>query len=618
MKIGITGANSAVGRALLGRATDKNGGYEFVACVRSDTAAQSLPKLPHITPHIVDYTNADNLADALVGCAVIIHLAGVLIEKKASPYETANVSATRATLKAAERVSAKHFIFISALGADPKSSNRYLRSKGLAEDLLSEGELSSSIIRTPILLGPGTAGTQALLKASAQATTRLLGGGHHRLQPLDVNDLAAAILKLCDQSPPGHSLYELGGPETLTYSALVQRTAELSGHTPAIRGFPIALAKTGASISRAIRGHGMSGDMIDVITADEHISANADKELSITLTPLDQTLMRNSGARATDSTTPQEQREGRRTIGSILFALVALLCFGYLYLRLDSAAAREGLGLMAYMGAVFANVNWAAWLALMAGYSALYFLIDTLVVWRVINWFVAEVTYKDILPIRASAYIISLFNEQVGKGAMAVYLNRRDQVPGWEVGSAMLFIMFCEYFYLLFWATLGYAIARTALPDAFALIPVLATASAIFLVLWVLYFRGIIFPASKLKDGRPLHAFRLAQPKHYLGFLLMRSPAILAAVVVYTAALSLFGVTASYAALLGYLPVIFFAAAIPTPMRAAAITAWIILFPGNEGQMAAFGFVQHNFFILFNAAIGLLFLRRAQRELLSR
>jgi hypothetical protein len=33
--------------------------------------------------------------------------------------------------------------------------------------------------------------------------------------------------------------------------------------------------------------------------------------------------------------------------------------------------------------------------------------------------------------------------------------------------------------------------------------------------------------------------------------------------------------------------------------------------------MTAFGLVQHNFFIFFNAAIGLLFLRRANRELLG-
>ena len=51
------------------------------------------------------------------------------------------------------------------------------------------------------------------------------------------------------------------------------------------------------------------------------------------------------------------------------------------------------------------------------------------------------------------AYIISLFSEQIGKGAMAYYLNRRDNVPGWEVASVMLFIMFGEVFYLLVWAT---------------------------------------------------------------------------------------------------------------------------------------------------------------------
>ena len=67
--------------------------------------------------------------------------------------------------------------------------------------------------------------------------------------------------------------------------------------------------------------------------------------------------------------------------------------------------------------------------------------------------------------------------------------------------------------------------------------------------------------------------------------------------------------------MLGYLPVIFFGAATPGPMRSVAIVLWVTLFPENEGEMTAFGFVQHNFFIFFNAAIGLLFVRRANREL---
>ena len=43
----------------------------------------------------------------------------------------------------------------------------------------------------------------------------------------------------------------------------------------------------------------------------------------------------------------------------------------------------------------------------------------------------------------------------------------------------------------------------------------------------------------------------------------------------------------------------------------------VLLFPDRPGEMTAFGFVQHNFFVLFNAATGLLFLRRATRELFA-
>ena len=306
---------------------------------------------------------------------------------------------------------------------------------------------------------------------------------------------------------------------------------------------------------------------------------------------------------------------GRSRAGRAALLALGAACFAYLYFRLSGAAAREGLSLADYMARVFANVEWGSWMALMVAYSGFYFCIDTLVITRALNWFITPVRYRDILPIRASAYIISIFNEQIGKGAMAYYLHRRDKVPGWEVGSVMLFVMFCETFYLLFWATVGYLASGPELPPAFGLVPWIAAGAAPVFALWVLFFRGAIRVGGQLRERRIFHAFRHAGLKHYAMFLLLRSPALLAAVFVYTTALRLFGVDASLLSLLGYLPVIFFAAAVPTPMRAAAITSWVILFPENEGQMAAFGFVQHNFFILFNALIGAAFWRRAQREL---
>ena len=302
-------------------------------------------------------------------------------------------------------------------------------------------------------------------------------------------------------------------------------------------------------------------------------------------------------------------------LGRLIFLGLTALCFFYLYTRLNGAAAREGLDLLAYMSQVFAAVDWVPWLGLMVCYSLFYFAIDTLVVTKALNWFISDIKYKDIAPVRASAYIISIFNEQIGKGAMALYLNKRHAIPSWEVGSVMIFIMFCEVFYLLVWATIGYSVGGDALPPEFALIPYIASGAALFLVLWIAYFRGLILPSNSFRDRRLFHAFRQAKPSHYFGFFLLRSPALIAAIVVYTIALNLFGVEVSLMTLLPLLPVIFFAAALPTPMRAGAITFWVFLFPENEGQLAAFGFVQHNFFILFNAAIGLLFWRRAQKDL---
>lgn len=317
-----------------------------------------------------------------------------------------------------------------------------------------------------------------------------------------------------------------------------------------------------------------------------------------------------------DAPAPAEAGPHRPSLAArVLPWAITLACFAFLWTRIDGAARRQGSSAMPFLMSVFEKVDWWSWLALMVPYSALFFLVDSVVVWRVVNWFNARVPLRDILPVRASTYILSILNEQVGKGVMAYYLNRRDGVPGWEVGSSMLFIMFCEFYYLLAWALVGAALRWEALPEAFRMLPWVGLGAAAFFVVWILYFRGAIAPGSKLRGRDLLRSFRLAKPWHYLGVILLRSPALLAAMVVYTLALRLFGVEASFAQMLGVLPLVFFGAATPGPMRAVAISMWVLLFPDHPAEMAAFGLVMHNFFIFFNAAIGLLFLRRAQREL---
>jgi hypothetical protein len=299
----------------------------------------------------------------------------------------------------------------------------------------------------------------------------------------------------------------------------------------------------------------------------------------------------------------------------LLPLLITVACFAYLYNRLNHAAAAEGTRLLPYLAKSFENVNWYYWLALVIPYCFLYLIFDSLVVWKVINWFNAKIGYGDILPIRASAYILSLVNEQVSKGAIALYLNRRDGVPGWEVGSSMLLVMFCEFYSLILWATVGVMLRWDSFPAAFHSIPWIALGAAVFFVLFQLFFSGKIGPGIALRDRPIFRAFRLAKVWQYAVVIALRAPPVLAGVVVYTLALRLFGGSVGFGEMLGYLPVIFFGAAMPGPMHSVAILFWVLLFPDKPGQMTAFGFVMHNFFIFFNAAVGLLFLRRATRDL---
>ena len=274
--------------------------------------------------------------------------------------------------------------------------------------------------------------------------------------------------------------------------------------------------------------------------------------------------------------------------------------------------------MVAYLYDAFEAVDWTRWVLLMLVYSCFYLLVDTAVLWRVVNWFNARVRYRELLPVRASAYILSILNEQVGKGAIALYLNRKSGVPAWEIGSSMLFIMVCELFYLMFWATVGLVLFGSKLPPELAVFRAVPWVAAVAFALggagiWA--FRSPRFAEAAWRNRPVLRAFREARPWQYAAVMLLRSPSLLAAVAVYAAAANLFGVRIGFFEMLSYLPLVIFGTLVPGPFRAVAVTMWPTLFPEHAAAMTIFGFVQHNCFVLFNAAIGLLFLRHTNRAL---
>ena len=298
MRVVITGANSAVGLAIL-RCGMKHAATltTFIAAVRSDRAAAQIRSQLGDANNIVliSYDEPGTLDAALQGAGAVIHLSGILVERPDSTYEEANVVSTRCVASAAKRYSVQKFVLVSATGADEASSNRYYRSKGQAEALVRTSGLAYTVLRAPLLLGPGTAGAAALKRNVSQRKARLIGGGRNLQQPLCVRDLARGAVIAATQAAIAINLtLDLVGPVSLPERKLVERAAALMGRKVRIGSIPKTLLSLALAIRQRVGKPGFSRDVLDVITADTSLDPQpAALELGIQLTGIDE-MIRNS------------------------------------------------------------------------------------------------------------------------------------------------------------------------------------------------------------------------------------------------------------------------------------------------------------------------------------
>ena len=293
MKVVITGANSAVGQAIF-RRVHKGGASPdtFIAAVRSSRAEEQLRSEIGDVGGVarISYDDPATLDAAFRGANSVVHLAGILIEQPHTTYEDANVGSTRSVVEGAMRNKVEKLVFVSAIGADENSRNRYYRTKGQAEALVRGSGLCYTVLRVPILLGPATAGAAALKHQLEAGKARLIDGGLHQQQPLHVDDLArAAMVVAARLSVARNTTLELVGPCSLSERDLVERAARSSGRTIRIRPIPKRLISVALAIRERVAGPGFSRDALDVITGETRVAPGpAARELGIELAGIDQ------------------------------------------------------------------------------------------------------------------------------------------------------------------------------------------------------------------------------------------------------------------------------------------------------------------------------------------
>jgi NADH dehydrogenase len=223
----LTGGSGFVGRKVARRLLER--GYSVRALARTPTAAACLRELG-AEPVMGDVTQDAPLDAALAGCEAVVHLVGIIREQpRRVTFEEVHTRGTLRVVQAAQRRGVRRFVHMSALGARAEGT-AYQRTKYEAEEVVRRSGLGYVIFRPSVIVGPdGDLLRTLLFLVRYLPATPIIGDGQYRLQPVDVEDVAAAMAQAVEREDLQGRCLEIGGPHKLTYNRILEILCEESG-----------------------------------------------------------------------------------------------------------------------------------------------------------------------------------------------------------------------------------------------------------------------------------------------------------------------------------------------------------------------------------------------------
>jgi uncharacterized protein YbjT (DUF2867 family) len=220
-------------------------GWRVRALVRN--AAKAAERLAHLPVEIRvgDILDAPYLRSSMDGAAAVVHLAAVAIERDGDSYESANIDATRAVIDAARTARVQRVLHMSQNGSDSASPFRFLRSKGVAQDVVTSSGLDWTVLRPSVIFGPEDefANVLARLVRLTPLVLPLPAHAAARFQPIAVDDVAAAIAFALGDDATIARMFPLGGSTALTLRQIAERILVAMNTHRLIIGVPTACVR---------------------------------------------------------------------------------------------------------------------------------------------------------------------------------------------------------------------------------------------------------------------------------------------------------------------------------------------------------------------------------------
>jgi uncharacterized protein YbjT (DUF2867 family) len=275
----VFGGSGFVGRHVV-RALAKRG-YRIRAAVRRPDLAFHLQPLGNVGQIQAVQANVrvrSSVDRAIEGADHVINLVAILHESGRQKFSTVHEFGARAVAEAARAAKAR-LTHISALGADLESWSAYARTKALGEKAVLETVKDAVVFRPSVNFGPEDRFFNRFAEmARLSPALPLIGGGKTKFQPVFVGDVAEAIARSVDGTVKGGRIYELGGPEVLTFRQCMEEMLEVIGRRRMLVSVPWWVARLQGSVLGLLPNPPLTADQVTLLEYDNVVSAEAEKQ----------------------------------------------------------------------------------------------------------------------------------------------------------------------------------------------------------------------------------------------------------------------------------------------------------------------------------------------------
>lgn len=276
MRIAVTGAFGFSGKYIAQRLLALR--HEVITLTNSPERPNPFGGSIKAFPY--NFSRPNELEESLRGTGVLINTYWVRFDNPPHFTFEQALANSKILFDAAKRAGVGRIIHISITNPDRQSSLPYFRGKAELEGVIKESGIAYAILRPAVLFGK----EDILINNIAWGLRHLpvfgiYGRGQYRLQPIHVDDLAAAAVDRITGS--ANETIDAIGPETYRYRELVEMIARELGSRVLIIPMPPMPAY------QAVRLLGWT--VGDVINTRDEISGLMQEKLYVRSPPLGRT-----------------------------------------------------------------------------------------------------------------------------------------------------------------------------------------------------------------------------------------------------------------------------------------------------------------------------------------